>query len=85
MESNFRAVYRITLMGEHQSLTENERMRKSRCANGRNRRALSMPDSGTGGNGGVLAEERDEFFFAQGAQGGERIAWRGGRQRWQLA
>ncbi|SPJ15697.1 hypothetical protein SBBP2_1710003 [Burkholderiales bacterium] len=32
MESNFRAVYRITPMGEHHSLTENERVRKPRRA-----------------------------------------------------
>jgi hypothetical protein len=37
--------------------------------------------SGTGGNGGVLAAEGDEFFLAQGAQGRERIVWRDARQR----
>jgi hypothetical protein len=44
MESNFRAVYRITLMGGHQSLTDNERLRKSRRANGRASARLRMPN-----------------------------------------
>lgn len=34
---------------------------------------IERAQSGTGGNGGALAEERDELFLAQGAQGRERI------------
>ena len=56
-------------------------MRKSRRPNGRAGARLSIPNQGTGGDGGVLAEERDEFFPAQGAQGGERIVWRGAQQK----
>ncbi len=47
-------------------------MRKSRRPNGRAGARLSIPNQGTGGDGGVLTEERDEFFPAQGAQGGAK-------------
>jgi hypothetical protein len=76
MESNFRAVQRITAMGMHICLTKNERIcDKTMSAASQNadwnfRERETVP---VGRSGPRLAKQRDQLFFAQSRQSREPI------------